>query len=253
MKKYNGFYRAIIEDNDDPENMGRVKARIMGIHSQNKTKSKTDGIPTDELPWIEQANGLFGGFGDSGAGISAVPEINSWIWIFFEQGDFARPIYFATITAKNDRDSTADKDDITIINSKSGHKITINDKEGEEKIEIKSKSGHTILLDDNNENFQFTGNGDVTITNANGDKIVINADGGIDIQAKDGGSIEKTVLGESLKTFIQNTIINTYNSHLHNNLYVMPLIPIATAPVAAVPPSQSMTNGDYLSDENKNN
>ena len=56
-----GIYKGVIEDNNDPEKMGRCKIRVIGIHSPNKTKKNMDGVPTDEIPWAEPALGLFEG------------------------------------------------------------------------------------------------------------------------------------------------------------------------------------------------
>jgi hypothetical protein len=156
MKKFYGFYRGLVEKIDDPEGMGRVRCRIMGIHSQKKVKQLKEGIPDIELPWCEQAQSLFGGFSDEKAGISCVPSVGSWVWVFFEQGDFTKPIYFASIVGKNDRDSESDTtptktDEVTIINTKQGHKITINDTESEDlNIKIEDSEGNFIDLKKNN-------------------------------------------------------------------------------------------------------
>jgi hypothetical protein len=45
-----GIYRGVIENNNDPKKMGRCKIRVFGVHTKTKVKSKTDGIPTEELP-----------------------------------------------------------------------------------------------------------------------------------------------------------------------------------------------------------
>jgi hypothetical protein len=42
----NKFYYGFVEDNVDPLKVGRVKVRILGIHTDNK-----NDIPTDHLPW----------------------------------------------------------------------------------------------------------------------------------------------------------------------------------------------------------
>lgn len=53
-----GMYRAIVEDNQDPADVGRVRVRIFGIHSFNP-KDAPDGVPpdvgtpVDHLPWAE--------------------------------------------------------------------------------------------------------------------------------------------------------------------------------------------------------
>jgi hypothetical protein len=45
------WFTGVVEDRDDPMRLGRVRTRIFGLHSSKKTKSKTKGIPTEDLPW----------------------------------------------------------------------------------------------------------------------------------------------------------------------------------------------------------
>ena len=40
------LYYGVVEDRVDPQQLGRVKVRVAGIHTQNKQE-----IPTDDLPW----------------------------------------------------------------------------------------------------------------------------------------------------------------------------------------------------------
>ena len=43
-----GNYRAIVEDNEDPIDVGRVRVRIFGMHSPDESIT-----PTSHLPWAE--------------------------------------------------------------------------------------------------------------------------------------------------------------------------------------------------------
>ena len=56
------FFIGVVEDRADPEQMGRVRVRIFGIHTADKVK-----IPTDSLPWAQVTmpvtNASFGGIG----------------------------------------------------------------------------------------------------------------------------------------------------------------------------------------------
>ena len=47
---YNEFvwWTGTVEDIFDPEEMGRIKVRMYGIHTDNKTD-----IPTEVLPWAQ--------------------------------------------------------------------------------------------------------------------------------------------------------------------------------------------------------
>lgn len=49
---YCGYHVGIVEDLMDPDETGRVRVRIFGVHSQNPSE-----VPTDSLPWAEIASG----------------------------------------------------------------------------------------------------------------------------------------------------------------------------------------------------
>jgi hypothetical protein len=42
----NGFFTGVVEDIDDPEQLGRIKVRVFGFHSESKMD-----LPTEDLPW----------------------------------------------------------------------------------------------------------------------------------------------------------------------------------------------------------
>lgn len=96
MKKeetsFNGFYRGIVKNVDDPLKAGRVKIKIYPMF---------DGVLDDHLPWAIPADPSFGGTSNVG-GIN-VPIVESHVFVFFENGDFRFPVYFASAPAiKND-------------------------------------------------------------------------------------------------------------------------------------------------------
>jgi hypothetical protein len=92
----NKFYRGVVEDNNDPLKKGRVRVRIWGIHTPNKTKSVKDGIPSEELPWAEPCLPVMEG-GISGFGMFGVPVKGSHVMLFFENGHIMQPRYFASM------------------------------------------------------------------------------------------------------------------------------------------------------------
>jgi len=96
IEKLYGFYRGVVEDNEDPEKAGRVRVRVWGIHTVNKLKSTEDGIPTDELPWAEPCLPVVEG-GVSGFGQWSVPLQGSMVMMFFENGNLLQPRYFAVL------------------------------------------------------------------------------------------------------------------------------------------------------------
>ena len=96
--KYYGFYRAKVVQNDEtltpsgdggspPNKWGRIKVRIYPM------MASTD-IPVEALPWAVPAYSLSEGAG-IGYGCFTIPQIDSMVWIFFEDGDPMCPVYFA--------------------------------------------------------------------------------------------------------------------------------------------------------------
>jgi uncharacterized protein involved in type VI secretion and phage assembly len=80
-----------------------------------------------------------------------VPEVNDHVLVGFIHGDIKRPVILGSLYSKEDKpaEKTSDgKNNIKEIKTRSGHKLTFNDKEGKETISLKSKSGHEIILDD---------------------------------------------------------------------------------------------------------
>lgn len=97
------WFTGVVEDIADPEQMGRVRVRCIGYHTQDKTQ-----IPTSALPWsvvmtpIQSAS--MSGIGQSATGI--LP--GTWIVGFFRDGRSAQdPIVIGTIpTYSTKRDKT---------------------------------------------------------------------------------------------------------------------------------------------------
>jgi hypothetical protein len=89
------FYKGVIEDNNDPLQIGRCRVRVLGIHSESY-----DMIPVDTLPWAHPINPLvFGSI--SGVGIYSVPVKGTWVWVFFDNDDFNLPIIMGAILGNN--------------------------------------------------------------------------------------------------------------------------------------------------------
>lgn len=86
------FYRAVVEDREDPEFLNRCRVRILGIHTDDDSK-----VPVETLPWAEMAPPSMYGGQNAGIGLSSVPLLGTWVWVFMDAGDWNRPIIFATM------------------------------------------------------------------------------------------------------------------------------------------------------------
>jgi hypothetical protein len=80
------FYRAVVEDNNDPEMLNRCKVRIVNIHT-----SDIKLMPTEALPWAEL---MF----PTTRGSQSIPLPGQWVWVFLDQEHEDRPIIIGTIT-----------------------------------------------------------------------------------------------------------------------------------------------------------
>ena len=74
------------EAKTDEELKGRCKVFVYGVYPEIFL-----GEPA-KLPWAEPAYPIFGGNAD-GVGVNSVPKEGSHVWVFFEQGDYNKPVY----------------------------------------------------------------------------------------------------------------------------------------------------------------
>lgn len=96
VEKLTGFYRGVVEDNEDPLKAGRVRVRIHGVHTSSKIKTELEGIPTNELPWAEPVLPIGEG-SVSGFGVWGVPLQGSHVMCFFDNGNPLCPMYFGSM------------------------------------------------------------------------------------------------------------------------------------------------------------
>jgi hypothetical protein len=79
------------------EKRGRVKIRILGIHTEYKEKSDLFGVPTEELLWAEPMQPITEG-NISGNGIWSVPLQGTHVIVFFLNNNHLKPIYMGSIS-----------------------------------------------------------------------------------------------------------------------------------------------------------
>jgi hypothetical protein len=83
---YLGMYRAKVENDMDPQRQGRIQARVYPMFVD---------VEAVMLPWAVPAPSIFAGAGQ-GFGEVAVPAVGSYVFCFFEAGDYRQPVYFAS-------------------------------------------------------------------------------------------------------------------------------------------------------------
>ena len=130
--KIYGVVVGIVTNNKDPEELGRVKVKLPRISGE------------DESHWARVATFMAG----KDRGAFFLPEVNDEVLVAFEHGDINMPYVIGSLWNGVDKplETNSDgKNNVRVIKSRSGHIIRLNDKDGEEKIEIIDKSKKTVL------------------------------------------------------------------------------------------------------------
>jgi uncharacterized protein involved in type VI secretion and phage assembly len=127
---YYGKYRGIVVDNNDPDQLGRIKAIVPSELEQEKL-----GWALPCVPYAGNEVGLF-----------LIPPKNASVWIEFENGDLEKPIWSGCFWSGSDSlplDSYSP--DIKVLKTKIGT-ITINDSTGSDSITIETTAGMKIEM-----------------------------------------------------------------------------------------------------------
>jgi uncharacterized protein involved in type VI secretion and phage assembly len=132
MAAHYGKYRGIVTDNQDPNNLGRVK-----VHVPELLGSVETGWALPSAAYSGNNEGLF-----------AIPAPQTGVWVEFEAGDLSRPLYSGSWWASNQAPNSATPDQ-KVFKTASGHTITLDDTQGSEQVEITDKNGGKIVLDQN--------------------------------------------------------------------------------------------------------
>ena len=90
------YFFGVVEDRQDPLKVGRLKVRIVGVHTQDK-----QALPTADLPWALcvlpiTASGI-SGIGNSATGLLE----GSWVFGFFRDGHFRQePVILGSLPGR---------------------------------------------------------------------------------------------------------------------------------------------------------
>ena len=136
-RRIEGIVLGIVTNNQDPENMGRVKVKFPWLED------------SDESYWARVATLMAG----KDRGTFFLPEVEDEVLVAFDHGDINHPYVMGTLWNGVDTPPETNengKNNIRKIKSRSGHEIVFddNDEEMKEKIEIRTNAGHVIVLDD---------------------------------------------------------------------------------------------------------
>lgn len=151
-----GAVVGIVTNNQDEDGLGRVKVKIPRLSGE------------DESYWARVVSFMAG----MERGAFFLPEVDDEVLVIFEHGDITMPYIIGSLWNGEDVPPETNSDgenNIRVIKSRSGHVIRLNDKDGEEIIEI---------IDKTEKNF-------ITIS-AKDNKVSISSDKDIELTAKNG-------------------------------------------------------------------
>ena len=95
------WFIGVVEDRADPKKAGRVRVRCLGYHS-----SKTEDIPTEDLPWASIMMPVTAG-GNSGIGVSSHFLLEgTWVVGFFRDPAKQEPVIMGALPGVNSTETT---------------------------------------------------------------------------------------------------------------------------------------------------
>ena len=207
--RFYGKYRGVVSDNGDPEKLGRIKANVPEV------------LDTEVSPWAWPCSTYAG----PDVGLFAVPPVGAGVWIEFEGGDPARPIWVGgwwgrDDPPKNEQGSAADVPQ-KVLKSDSGLLLALDD------------DGHTATLSDRNgQNLVVikVDDGEVRIQAAS--KVVVEAP---QIELTENAA-HPLAFGDDLLQYL-NQLVQAYTTHTHPGetcmgIPVTPMIPVPPFPPA---------------------
>lgn len=211
--RFYGKFRGIVTDNNDPESLGRIKAKVPEV------------LGDLESPWATPCSPYIG----DGLGLYAIPPVDAGVWIEFEAGDPSRPVWsggwFGKGRLPKNETGTEASPPLKILRSEEGLMLALDD------------DGKTITLSDD------SGSNLMTIKVQEGN-IKIQATTKVVVEAPQIELVENSthplVFGDDLLQYL-NQIVSMYQSHVHPGELALGVFPVTPAPpVPPFPPPPSM-------------
>ena len=160
-----GPQSAVVMDNNDPDDLGRVQVQFRWQES-------------GRTPWLR----MVAPGGGKDKGFHMIPEKGEEVMVDFEGGHPERPYVLGT--TRNGSSASGfgtEKNDIKAIRTRSGHTIELDDTSGKEKINIYDDEGSIITFDTKNKSLMIQATEDLELSAKN---IKMVAEENVDIQAK---------------------------------------------------------------------
>jgi uncharacterized protein involved in type VI secretion and phage assembly len=208
--RFFGKYRGIVTDNEDPKDLGRVKARVPEVLGDVET-----GWALPCLPYTGDGSGQY-----------TIPDPETGVWIEFEGGDLSRPIWtgcwWGDGQVPEDNDGNSGSPATKVIRTENGLMVTMDD--DSQTIHVSDENGRNLLEIE-------VSKGTIRIEGTS--KAVVEAP---QIELVENAS-HPVVFGDNLMQYLSQAV-QQYQAHTHPGQTVLG-IPVTPAP--PVPPLPAPT------------
>ncbi len=157
MRAFNGVYPAVVVDNVDPENTGRVKVRLPEAQAEQHAMDA----------WARIATLMAG----NNRGTWFIPDVGDEVLVAFERGDLRVPYVLGALWsgAAAPPVTAVPGNNRKLLRSRSGVTVTFDDQDGHESIVIETPGGQRLTLSD--------GPGAIVISDGNGNSVALEPNG----------------------------------------------------------------------------
>lgn len=204
--RHYGKYRGLVTDNQDPKNLGRIRARVPEVLGTVET-----GWALPALPYASNNEGFY-----------TIPPAGAGVWMEFEAGDVSRPLWTGTWWGDNQ-----------LPQNESGTKATPTMKIW------RSAKGLMVVLDDDAQTITLSDSGGSNLVKiqAQSSQINVQATTKVVVDAPQielvSGAPHPLVFGDDLLQYLTQ-IVTMLNTHVHPGELAIGILPVTPAP--PVPP-----------------
>jgi len=130
QRQFYGKFRGVVSDNGDPNNLGRIRAKVPDVYGDEES-----GWALPSAPYAGKSVGLF-----------LVPPTNALVWIEFEHGDPDYPIWSGCFWADGEVPVSPASADKKVLKTDAGT-ITLDDTQGSTSITIETTNNLKLKMD----------------------------------------------------------------------------------------------------------
>jgi len=201
-----GLVEALVVDNVDPEKLGRVKVKFPNL----------PGMP--ESHWARLNMPMAG----RDRGWMTIPEIGDEVLVGFAHGDFSNAVVVGSLYNGVDLPPYANEDgenNLRVFQSRSGHRVTFDDTDGAERIELVTNNKQIrVILDAASKVLSVWCGGDILLEaeehiDVKAQLFTLSADQSVSIEAGEGvvvnaGEVVGVMGGQQVQIQAPDVLIN---------------------------------------------